>query len=133
MAKAEIILGEGGGIPKGELLWSDTFTTVAARNDIPLSKSITNYDYLKLKVKLNSNTDKFIELIFSASDFKNNSSFSANALNPSVYSYFNSSTTISRQFAYVNDTTFGWGQAYKSGATADNSWLLPIELRGIKL
>lgn len=122
------------GIPEGDILWTNSAPTSSiGAGYVTLSQSISNYDYLKITARLNTSNTKNISILISVDDFKNKSGFTANSLNPAIFCYYASSGTRGRQFAYGSDTSFGMGQAINMGdGIADNTWLIPIEIRGIK-
>lgn len=106
-------------------LSSDSF----AAQDITLSESINNFDYIGIEYAFPS-TDTPITVIMSVEDFKKTSD---NANKPSLALGWrtSSSTRGARRFSYVGPTTIHADGAY-AGTSETNTSAIPQHIYGIK-
>lgn len=114
-------------------LWTNSSPTSNFNaQTVNLSDSLSNYDYIKVKVRFNTSTATENEVMCSVSQFK--------TMNIADGGFWLSNTLVStysytRMYRYVSDTEIYINTAFKygtsSGTTAP-SFVIPIEIKGCK-
>ena len=123
----------GGGAKQTEtVLWTNSSpTSNFADQNVTLSDSMSNYDYLKFTYKKATNNATSTSAIFSVSDVKN-------FADESVYGQIGGESAtdwyMSRMLWYVSDTSVkistAWG--LNRANSANNSYIIPLSIIGIK-
>lgn len=123
----------GGGAKQTEtVLWTNSSpTSNFADQNVTLSDSMSNYDYLKFTYKKATNNATSTSAVFSVSDVKN-------FADESVYGQIGGESAtdwyMSRMLWYVSDTSVkistAWG--LNRANSANNSYIIPLSIIGIK-
>ena len=124
--------GGGGGKQTETVLWTNSSpTSNFADQNVTLSDSMSNYDYLKFTYKKATNNAASTSAVFSVSDVKN---FADESLYGQIGGESATDWYMSRMIWYVSDTSVkistAWG--LNRANSANNAYIIPLSIIGIK-
>ena len=123
--------GGGGGKQTETVLWTNSApTSNFADQNVTLSDSMSNYDYLKFTYKKATNNATSTSAVFSVSDVKN-------FADESVYGQLGGESAtdwyMSRYIWYISDTSVRISTAWKLNSVGNNNaYIIPLAIIGIK-
>lgn len=117
-------------------LWTNSSpTSTFDTQDVTLSQSIDNFDYIKIKFAMSTTykTDAYCaECIYSKEDIRKTST-NTNGIQMGMCAKTSSSRYNARRISYVSDTKLNFSSALQmSGSTAVNTAVIPLSIVGIK-
>lgn len=129
--------GSGGGTLKETVLWTNPDSTVnfAAQN-VTLSDSISNYDYIKIKYRGTPLVDYYSSAIIEVSELKkllDGTTRGEFTVFMGVASYYQNTYSLGRGVSYVNDTTLHFRTGQYIGASGTSAgYAIPTQIIGLK-
>lgn len=127
----------GGGSATETVLWTNPDSTVnfAAQN-VTLSDSISNYDYIKIKYRGTPLVDYYSSAIIEVSELKkllDSTTRGEFTVFVGVAPYYTNTYSMARGVKYVDDTTLYFRTAQSLGANGtSNVYAIPTEIIGLK-
>ncbi len=126
--------GGGGGKQTETVLWANSSpsSSFAAQN-VTLSDSLSNYDYIKVTYRISTSDGTSTSAICSVSDFKNYNTGTNKGFWLSLGGNPINSQSWVRELTYVSDTSIGITGGLRIQANSnDTSYFIPLEILGIK-
>ena len=143
MAKTEIILG--GGSLKRTLLWERNssyssqefpYTSGSESNDVSLSDSIQNYDFIELLYRASTNTSSAVSVIIPVNAFTQCGTAATDQRPKYAISGRDTalvSATLVRGVTYNDNTSITISNAFKMNSSGtDNRIAVPTKIYGLK-